>query len=520
MRLRFLISVILLLCNSSVFAQSVDTAWVRKYLVTGNHITGDIEVGNNGNVYVTGSSIGSGTMDDYATIKYYPDGDTVWIRRYNGTTNKDDFSEALAVDVQGNVYVTGESYNSSLDCDIVTIKYEPNGYQSWVRSWTGLGDSVDYASDIVVDSCGNVYVCGCVWNGNDFDYITIKYYDNGDTAWVRIYDGPGNDYDRANAISVDDSGNVYITGESDNGGYPAYATIKYDSEGNQLWVSRYNGPGNTYDRALYIAVDGSNNVYVTGLSVSSGTGTDYATIKYYPNGDTAWVRIYNDVWNTEDVPSDIAIDDSGNVYLAGTIDHIGIGESYYLTIKYYPNGDTAWVRLYNVDLPMWHRYYAKAIAVDYSGNVYLTGTDYDYYEHQYYDIQTQPYNADILTLKYDANGNKIWSTTYRKNSFDIALGVAINYTGDIYVLGHRFTTIKYVQFLRGDVNCDGNLTIVDVVFLINYLFRNGPPPIPLKAGDVNCDGEVTIADAVYLVNYLFKGGPPPCDPNNDSIPDC
>jgi subtilisin family serine protease/glutamine cyclotransferase len=63
---------------------------------------------------------------------------------------------------------------------------------------------------------------------------------------------------------------------------------------------------------------------------------------------------------------------------------------------------------------------------------------------------------------------------------------------------------------RGDVNADFDVTIADVVYLINYLFKSGPPPEPLLTGDVNCDEEIDIVDAVYIVNYLFKGGPPPC----------
>jgi hypothetical protein len=66
-----------------------------------------------------------------------------------------------------------------------------------------------------------------------------------------------------------------------------------------------------------------------------------------------------------------------------------------------------------------------------------------------------------------------------------------------------------ISTMPGDVNGDGIINIVDVVFLINYLFIDGPPPNPKELGDVNCDVIVNIADVVYLINYLFIGGPPP-----------
>ena len=62
---------------------------------------------------------------------------------------------------------------------------------------------------------------------------------------------------------------------------------------------------------------------------------------------------------------------------------------------------------------------------------------------------------------------------------------------------------------RGDVNGDGTIDVADVLYLVNYLFRNGLAPQPLAAGDANCDGKVTISDVVYLVNYLYRGGDPP-----------
>jgi parallel beta-helix repeat protein len=81
-------------------------------------------------------------------------------------------------------------------------------------------------------------------------------------------------------------------------------------------------------------------------------------------------------------------------------------------------------------------------------------------------------------------------------------------------------TWSFSVFLCGDANGDGETTIADVVYIVNYVFKSGPAPEPIRSADVNCDDIVDIIDAVYLVNYLFKNGPPPGDPDDDGIPDC
>ncbi|MCK4404449.1 MAG: dockerin type I repeat-containing protein [candidate division Zixibacteria bacterium] len=65
------------------------------------------------------------------------------------------------------------------------------------------------------------------------------------------------------------------------------------------------------------------------------------------------------------------------------------------------------------------------------------------------------------------------------------------------------------DFICGDANGDGVIELGDVVYLINYVFRNGDPPDPIEAGDCNCNGIVDIGDVVYLINYLYRGGDPP-----------
>jgi len=159
---KLLILVILLLVSIPVFAQSVDTAWVRRYNGPGNgeDACRYLAIDDSGNVYVTGYSDGIGTDADYATIKYYPNGDTAWVRRYDGQVNGGDYAQALAIDDHGNVYVTGESYGSGTESDYATIKYYFNGDTAWVRRYDGVGNVTDEPHSIAVDGSDYVYVAG------------------------------------------------------------------------------------------------------------------------------------------------------------------------------------------------------------------------------------------------------------------------------------------------------------------------------------------------------------------------
>ncbi|MGB2804580.1 MAG: SBBP repeat-containing protein, partial [Candidatus Zixiibacteriota bacterium] len=177
--------------------------------------------------------------------------DTAWVRRYNGPANGEDKAVAIAVDHSGNVYVTGESFGSGTSCDFATIKYLSTGDTAWVRRYNGTANGEDKARAIAVDDSGNVYVAGSSWGGNtDLDYLIIGYDPDGIQLWAKRYDGPAGGEDIAYALAVDDSGNVYVTGASSgNGTSHDYATIKYYPSGDTAWVRRYNGPVNGSDQA-------------------------------------------------------------------------------------------------------------------------------------------------------------------------------------------------------------------------------------------------------------------------------
>jgi hypothetical protein len=347
--------------------------WVARYNGTGNDddFATSIGVDGFGNIYVTGYSVGSRTSYDFATIKYNPAGATQWVARYNGLGNYVDVANSIAVDGAGNVYVTGYSWGSGTDDDYATVKYNSAGVQQWIASYNGVDNGEDYATSIAVDGSGNVYVTGNGQGGGIHDdYATIKYNSAGVEQWIALYNGPGNDQDGATSIAVDGSGNISVTGHSTGSGTLwDYATIKYDSAGAEQWVARYNGLGNWYDGANSIVVDGFGDVYVTGYSTGSGNDYDYATIKYNSAGVEQWVALYNGPGDDADVAYSLGLDDAGNVYVTGRGSF-----SDYATVKYDSNGNQIWAVHYNGP----GNYYdgASSLAVEGGGSVYVTGSSY------------------------------------------------------------------------------------------------------------------------------------------------
>jgi len=313
--------------------------WVQRYGGPGNvpDEAYSIAVDALSNVYVTGYSTGNGT-GDYVTIKYNSSGTQQWAQRYDGTGNNIDLAKSIAVDAAGNVYVTGHSMGSGTDEDYATIKYNSAGNIQWIQRYNGPGNNLDRAHTIAVDAAGNVYVNGySTGNGTSLDYATIKYNSTGVQQWIQRYNGPlGNGSDVAYAMAIDVAGNVYVTGysqESGNLNDLDYSTIKYSSAGVQQWVQRYHALSTGSSIASSIAVDISGNVYITGESEGLITGRDYATIKYNSTGVQQWIKRYNGPSNGIDGANSLAIDASGNVYVTGVSAGLGTNNDY-LTIKY------------------------------------------------------------------------------------------------------------------------------------------------------------------------------------------
>ncbi len=448
--MKIIIYILMSLAIASLANAQVTEEWVSRYNGPANDLDFAFStvVDGSGNVYVTGGSIGSGTGLDYATIKYNSSGVQQWVQRYNGPGNGDDYPYSIAVDGLGNVWVAGESYGDGTSRDYTTIKYNSSGVQQWVQRYNGpINFGADVAHCLTVDNLGNAYVSGHSDRNpsvTDYDYTTIKYNSSGVQQWIAIYNGPASGgWDWARSIAVDGSGNVYVTGWSEGiGTGEDYATIKYNSLGVQQWVARYNGPGNNGDSAHSIAVDISGNVYVIGGSFGSGTRDDYATIKYNTNGVQQWVARYNGSLDSSDVASSIKVDGLGNVYVTGGSVVNGTAIDY-STIKYNSSGVQQWVSKYNGPKNNIGRFGFSALTIDSLGNSYVAALSWG--NGTIVGYGTIKYNASGV--------QQWVQTYYGPGDTAMVFSIAVDGSANVYVTGssdgigtgYDYATIKYSQ---------------------------------------------------------------------------
>ncbi|MCK4532570.1 SBBP repeat-containing protein [bacterium] len=339
-----------------------------------------------GNIVVSGCS-DDGSNSDYFTIKYNNDLSAVLGSAvYNGPANGHDYAYGVAVDGAGNIIVTGDSHNGT-NFDYFTIKYNDDlSVVLGSAAYNNPANANDYARGIDVDGEGNIFITGWSYNGGNFDYVSIKY--NNDLSVVlgsATYNGSANGEDCGRAIVIDRAGDIVVTGYSNSGINNDYFTIKYNDDFSVvLGSAAYNSPANLGEYAMGVVADVAGNIFISGRSYN-GTNMDYCIVKYNSDlSQTLGAVIYNGPANGEDWARRVVAYDTGNVVVTGKSNN-GINDDYF-TIKYDSNLSVVLASAtYNGPADNDDR--AFGIVLDGTGNIIVSGYSFNGSDDDYFTIK-------------------------------------------------------------------------------------------------------------------------------------
>jgi hypothetical protein len=433
----------LFIFSSPVFAQFPGWAWAETN-AGGNAdcATRSVATDNAGNIYVVGGfgvstlTFGNTTLTcagsgDILLIKYAPDGHVIWAKNAGGGSFQTGYN--IAIDHNANIYISGifrasviigpnTCFNSdSTTFDVFIAKFDSTGSPQWVRSAGGTGE--EYDTGLSIDAADNLYLTGyfnsssitfgstVLSNSSNLEKFFIAKYDPaGNSIWAKGSVGSGEA--ETECITVGKDGNVYITGTfygtlifgsstiTVNGNSTVFLA-KYDTSGIALWGTRPSGSITTNgDRGKAIYADADGNVYVCGNftsmclyfgstplyeSVGNMGNMDMFLARYDSIGNAVWARSFGEGHGDES-PENLAMDSSGNIYMAGWFysDHIYFDTTFTITLynccsggtglfiaKFDSSGTTIWAKNEDNMISGWDE--ADGITSDNNGNIYLTG---------------------------------------------------------------------------------------------------------------------------------------------------
>ncbi len=411
---------------------------------------------------------------------------------------------------------------------------------NWVWAQSAGGASSEEGSGIATDINGNVYVAGLYFsstitfgtytltNNGNYDTYLVKYDALGNVLWAKSAGGAFDDVSLS--VATDPSGNIYITGyytsstllfgtyTLTNSGAGDIFIAKYDGAGNVLWAKTAGGSNN--DNGNSIATDATGNVYITGdfqsSTMSFGTNTltnmgssDVYLAKYDPSGNVLWAQTTGD--NLYDISNAVTTDPGGNVWITGyyksatltfgtfTLNNSASGSGDIFITKFSASGIPLWCDTYGDVLED----VGNAICSDANGNVYLTGN----YKSPNLAFGTITFtnvsagSCDVYITKYNNAGSILWAKSAGGNFDDTGTGVTTDAGGNVYITGHVHSTS--ITFGTYTVTCFG----VGDGYVAKYN-GSGAPVYAISAGGISDDGTSSItADAggnVYVTGYFFS----------------
>lgn len=445
-------------------------------------------------------------------------GDYLWAKSIGG--NEPDQITDVSTDPNGNVFITGYFYSSTITFgsitltnsqiitdpktpptpDVYIVKYDASGNVLWAKS--GGASGIDYAYSIALDSYGNAYVTGKFTNAitfgstqliskGSFDIFIVKYDPAGNVVWAKS--AAGNADDSGTSIAIDTKNNVLIGGyfgqtltfdtiqittSNLNSNYYDAFLAKLDSSGNLLWIKSISG--NASELLSEINTDVNGNILVTG-SFTSDTliagsfnlintdgASDMYLIKYDPTGNVSWVR--SSTGSENDFGRSVSTDAKGNVFVTGNyrspvftltpiiFNNAGIEDVY--LVKYDPAGNLIWARrtggIYND--------FGTSVSADANGDVYITGyflSDSLNFDSLIISNSSYAIYSDIYLVKYNASGKALWVKNIGSKGDEYSPTVHADSHNSLVLAGHSRSS----QLNIGSTPLTGK---TGIGFLVNF----------------------------------------------------
>lgn len=375
-----------------------------------------------------------------------------WVRQFGTAAN--DYGYGATVR-NSKLYVSGSTEGDLSganvgDRDSFAVQYDTAGNLQWKRQFGTSG--TDLAADIAVDAAGNYYVAGVNVSGINPDGYLAKFNSNGVEQWrktisTKVLNGVFNAGDALSSVAIDNQGFIYVGGLVR--GVPSVSAsqaliTKYDSSGNALWTREFgvSGSSGVYD----LAVDGSGNVYATGVTAATLTSNvtepfisgDAFVVKYDTNGNTLWQpKVLGST--KSDYARGVAVDLQGNIYITGDVQEGGAlpgqtskgGNDGFLA-KYNSSGSRLWVKQFGTTALD----ESQGIAIDSQGNVQLVGeTTGALFGH------TPLGSSDAWLASFSPNGTRLRSTLIGTAQDDEAYRVTTEGTS-VYVIGQTMGALQ------------------------------------------------------------------------------
>lgn len=487
----------------------------------------------------------------------------LWATYYGDADTEFHYSN-IALDPFGNIYMSGvtnsnsgiawNGFQNSLAGweDAFLVKFDAVGNRLWATYYGGASSEESWA--VATDASGNVYLAGNTGStsgiasggfqntiGGNGDAFLVKFDANGNRLWATYYGG--SQYDYANDVTVDNLGNVYISGwtystsaiasggyqNTHAGGGTDAFIVKFDGAGNRLWAT-YSGGSGTEDNC-FLTTDASGNLFVTGRTTSAngfstagcfqsfngGGPQDSYLVKLDNAGNRLWATFYGG--NQTDGGTGVVCDAIGNVYMSGyTLGSTNLASGgFQNTFGGYQ--DAYLVKFDAQGNRLWATYYGGSdsdtgwdLGIDNSGNTYLTG----------YTLSTTAIASggfqntfgggtvmDGFIVSFDPAGNRLCASYYGDLGGDYFYSVAVDGGGVVYASGTTSSVTNIAS--GGHQNTYGGS--IDDAMLVKFVSCNAMSA-SITSSDNTCFGDcagtatVNVTGGTAPFTYLWNSSPP------------